>query len=159
MEENEYIKEISSDEEINYEKDELYDSELDEEDSKFMTQKFKDNQSDATLLCPLCLIPICYSCQRHVKYKGQYRAMVVENVELNLGLKLIYSSEEKSNNNFRELQNFNIEQINNVSDPAELLETNNTFFPVHCKNCSAKVGVYDSQEMFHFFDVVAMAPQ
>ena len=33
-----------------------------------------------------------------------------------------------------------------------------TFHPVYCELCSARLGLYDSEEVFHFVSVVASEP-
>merc|ERR1712013_957384 len=71
---------------------EYYDPDIDKQNEQWMADKrcafipkqaptegVKDKKckSDAMLNCPACLSTVCLDCQRHEKYKTQYRAMFV----------------------------------------------------------------------------------
>lgn len=58
---------------------ELYDSEADEQDQKWVEQQRQGRRSDAILSCPGCLTTVCVDCQRHEYITTQYRAMFVTN--------------------------------------------------------------------------------
>jgi hypothetical protein len=35
------------------------------------------------------------------------------------------------------------------------VDADELFYPVHCETCSTQVGVFDEEEVYHFFNVVA----
>lgn len=37
-------------------------------------------------------------------------------------------------------------------------EQGNLFYPVRCKECQTELGVYDHEEVYHFFNVIASHP-
>jgi hypothetical protein len=43
------------------------------------------------------------------------------------------------------------------TDVASLLSPN-LFFPVHCEYCENQLGMYDHDEIFHFFNVISSPP-
>ncbi|KNC80342.1 hypothetical protein SARC_07300 [Sphaeroforma arctica JP610] len=85
--------------------------------------------TDGVLSCPCCMTTLCMDCQRHEKYKQQYRAMFVMNVKV---------MPEK-------LQH-------DPTDPT-------VYYPVRCEYCSTEVGVVDPDQVYHFFNVIASDPQ
>ena len=76
----------------------------------------------------------------------QYRAMFVMNCTIDYSEKLTFpkpSEKNKKKGKKNESQNFG-------ADNEEEL-----FNPVKCSKCSTQVAVYDADEIFHFFNVVA----
>lgn len=66
----------------------MYDPGKDERDEawvrrerlKYLPEDMIDSiTSDATLACPGCFVTLCFDCQRHETYTGQYRAMFFRN--------------------------------------------------------------------------------
>ena len=75
-----------------------------------------------------------------------YRAMFVMNCTIDYSEKLTFpkpSEKNKKKGKKNESQNFG-------ADNEEEL-----FNPVKCSKCSTQVAVYDADEIFHFFNVVA----
>lgn len=130
--------------------------------------------SDATLSCPCCFTTVCMDCQQHVKYKNQYRAMFVMNIEVQWEKTYIYDDEEQklitppppppatSSNPQQE----NLEQdlsITKVEDEtfyyninSANTESKDLHYSVHCNQCKAQVAalcMYD--EVYYFFDCIA----
>lgn len=107
-------------------------------------EKYTDARTDAILNCPCCMTMLCMDCQRHEKYKTQFRAMFVFNCNIKQDEQLKYP---KPKGNAKKKQN-------NQSDQVE--EEFDLFKPVECKGCKVEVGVYDpKEEMYHFFNVLA----
>lgn len=114
--------------------------------------------SDAVLDCPSCLSTLCLDCQRSVNkfslkqiqktktflifrhqiYKNQYRAMFVMNCRPILTEELHYKSKAKKK---RKQQ--------------QEVEMDEMYHPVRCSECNTEVGVYDKDEIYHFFNVLA----
>ena len=85
--------------------------------------------TDAILSCPCCFNLLCIDCQRHDRFLHQYRAMFVQNCQ--------------------------VQRTERLRDPAAAPGDSSSFlYPVRCKSCQAEVGVMDEDEVFHFFDVL-----
>ncbi|KAJ9083432.1 hypothetical protein DSO57_1034778 [Entomophthora muscae] len=157
-------KNEDSDEELNTQKDELYDSDADDKDeSYFQKMTSSKNQdgtmrvTDAVLSCAMCLTPICFDCQRHSSFHDQYRAMFVCNVELNLA-EILYHPEPNNATKFDSAKATPAScMLETLEDPAQLLDEN-SFFAAHCQNCRTQVGVYDYDELYHLFNVISSSP-
>lgn len=138
----------------------FYDPEMDDEDEKWVNEQRRScifpNESkqdkdggkvkplplsDAVLNCPGCMTLLCLDCQRHEIYNTQYRAMFVKNCEVNRKetLRCLPSRSSMRRRNLPE----------GVSDPRDI------FNPVRCQVCRTEVAVYDSEEVYHFFNVIA----
>jgi len=86
-------------------------------------------KTDAVLNCPACFTLLCLESQRHDLYKTQYRAIFVTencNVDLQTPLKEGDSAPSKD-----------------------------VYFPVRCSICSTQVAVYDTDQVYHFFNVIS----
>lgn len=105
--------------------------------------------SDAVLNCPACMTTLCLDCQRHESYKTQYRAMFVMNCSINREEVLRYKNSEN-----RKKRRSAKKMRSNPEDPAER-EVEEVYHPVMCTECSTEVAVYDKDEVFHFFNVLA----
>ncbi|KAG0493715.1 hypothetical protein HPP92_004709 [Vanilla planifolia] len=127
---------VSSDDEIDYSiKPEFYDPLLDEKDEQWVNKQRKGRTSDAVLSCPACFTTLCFDCQRHEIYVTQYRAMFVLNCKVRNDQILREQSRRKSKNR--------------VESGSEIV-----FSPVCCSVCSTEVGVFDKDEVYHFFNVI-----
>lgn len=108
--------------------------------------------SDAVLNCPACMTTLCLDCQRHESYKTQYRAMFVMNCSVNKEEVLRYKIPEN-----RKKRRGHKKMRSNHEDAAEQTEAQaeEIYHPVMCTECSTEVAVYDKDEVFHFFNVLA----
>lgn len=104
--------------------------------------------TDAVLNCPACFTTVCQDCQRHEVYVGQYRAMFVVNCLINPGETLRIP--EKAPKKFRKFKN--------KGDRFTPTSSSDVFHPVICKVCRTQVAMYDSDEVYHFFNVLASQP-
>ncbi|KAL1918278.1 uncharacterized protein VTP21DRAFT_2938 [Calcarisporiella thermophila] len=130
--------------------DELfYDPEQDDRDEEWVinemgvapeTHGFK---TDAILSCPCCLTEVCYSCQRHERYQHQYRAMFVRHCRVIKTERLRYEPPDSRHKRRKGGEN-------EISD-----EGDEFYFPVECVNCRTRIAVYDTEEVYHFFNVIA----
>jgi len=139
----------------------LYDPNMDDEDQKWMddlrrtyqspgsssglrnnkTSKLKPlPNSDAVLNCPACFVVVCLDCQRHEIYKTQYRAMFVMNCSVVTDeiMKVPVKINKKKN-----------KKSKMVTHPGD------EFHPVRCDQCKTEIAMYDKDEIYHFFNVVA----
>lgn len=105
--------------------------------------------SDAVLNCPACMTTLCLDCQRHESYKTQYRAMFVMNCSINREEVLRYKNSDN-----RKKRRSAKKMRSNPEDLAER-EVEEIYHPVMCTECSTEVAVYDKDEVFHFFNVLA----
>ncbi|XP_076100514.1 E2F-associated phosphoprotein-like [Mytilus galloprovincialis] len=134
----------------------LYDPDLDEEDQRWVDaerqayqlpvpsgSKSKRQNSDAVLNCPACMTLLCLDCQGHDVYENQYRAMFVKNCRVDTSELLKQPLQKKK----RKKKQKTLDTTNN--------ETEDNFHPVKCTECSTVVGVFDNDEVYHFFNVLA----
>ena len=136
----------------------LYDPDMDDDDERwvdakrrsyiFPSEKIESGNkslkplpnSDAVLNCPACLSLLCLDCQRHDIYKGQYRAMFVSNCKVITDEILKYPIKKKRSK----------KNLKNTDIPNE-----DVYNPVKCSVCNTEVAVYDADEIYHFFNVLA----
>lgn len=141
--------------------DELfYDPDMDDADQKWVDdtrrtylpktpagQKQKPlPKSDATLTCPACMTVLCFDCQRHELYSSQFRAMFVKNCKVNFSESLHYPEKTKKFKKQKQAQ---------ASASASDAKPSDLYHPVSCSICKTEVAVYDSEEIYHFFNVLA----
>ncbi|OWK09062.1 EAPP [Cervus elaphus hippelaphus] len=88
----------------------------------------------------------------HESYKTQYRAMFVMNCSVNKEEILRYKPPEN-----RKKRRGHKKMKSNQEGAAEEAETDveEIYHPVMCTECSTEVAVYDKDEVFHFFNVLA----
>lgn len=135
----------------------LYDPDMDDDDERwvnakrrsymFPSEKKEDNvklkplpNSDAVLNCPACLSLLCLDCQRHDIYKNQYRAMFVSNCKVVSDEVLKYPHKKKRSKKHLE---------------EAVVSREDAYNPVRCSICNTEVAVYDKDELYHFFNVLA----
>uniref|UniRef100_A0A2K6TB56 E2F associated phosphoprotein n=1 Tax=Saimiri boliviensis boliviensis TaxID=39432 RepID=A0A2K6TB56_SAIBB len=131
-------------------KDELlYDLEKDNRDQRrgyhgLGQQRSRQQQPvpnrDAVLNCPTCMTTLCLDCQRHESYKTQYKAMFVMNSSIN-----------KEDNRKKR---WGHKKMRSNQEDAET-DVGEICHPIMCTECSTEVAVYDKDEVFHFFNVLA----
>ncbi|KAB1277314.1 E2F-associated phosphoprotein [Camelus dromedarius] len=87
----------------------------------------------------------------HESYKTQYRAMFVMNCSVNKEEILRYKTPENRK------KRRGHKKMKSNQDAAEQAETDmeEIYHPVMCTECSTEVAVYDKDEVFHFFNVLA----
>ena len=141
----------------------FYDPNADDEDQKWadnLRQKYTSPQSsilakskeqkmpnsDAVLNCPACFIALCLDCQRHEIYENQYRAMFVLNCTVDHSEHLKYPKQEQKRKGKKKSKS---------TEGPEGVDPNDLFNPVKCDRCSTQVAVYDRDEVYHFFNVLA----
>lgn len=120
--------------------------------------------SDAVLNCPACMTTLCLDCQRHEKYRTQYRAMFVMNCSVNKEEVLRYKTANKRKQN----RHRNKAQQDPATAGAEMetdagltdvrlagMDEEEIYHPVKCTECSTEVAVYDKDEVYHFFNILA----
>ncbi|XP_069806996.1 E2F-associated phosphoprotein [Dendropsophus ebraccatus] len=108
--------------------------------------------SDAILNCPACMTTLCLDCQRHESYRTQYRAMFVMNCTVNME-EVLKFPEQPMKNRRRERKKMKTPS----ADPAMETQSKEValYHPVKCNECSTEVAMYDKEEVYHFFNVLA----
>ena len=160
--EEEYFDEWDSDKKDKDNKKEInddlfYDPNMDDEDQKWVEDIRKDYSkgrfhqkekplpnSDAVLNCPACFIVLCLDCQRHETFDTQYRAMFVMNCTVDQTKQLKYPEPKKGKRKRKKDEN-----------PTPAVDPKDIFNPVNCDRCTTQVAVYDQEEIYHFFNVLA----
>ncbi|KAJ2778533.1 hypothetical protein GGI15_004153 [Coemansia interrupta] len=132
-----------SNEKHDVEKDELLDSDADDLDAEWVAQNHPGN-TDAILSCPSCFTQICFVCQAHTRYDGQYRALSVEHCDIDDAQKYTFDSRGK-------LQE--IDDANGQMSPPPINDKD-IYRLVVCGTCKTKVGVIDHEDIYHLFHVI-----
>ncbi|CAB3403331.1 unnamed protein product [Caenorhabditis bovis] len=142
-------KEIEKNDEL------FYDDEEDEENEKWVKDRRRedrgddlpgDNEIDGVLSCPGCMIELTRDCQRHEIYKTQYRAMFVSNCRLD-DEKMTVEKTGKARRKEKQRQV-------RAGVPTSLND-DDLFTPVKCALCGTLVAMMDSDEVYHFFNVLS----
>ncbi|XP_035290012.1 E2F-associated phosphoprotein [Anguilla anguilla] len=113
--------------------------------------------SDAVLNCPACMTTLCLDCQRHEKFRTQYRAMFVMNCRVNKEEVLRYKTPADRKRMRRRKKMKSSPQAQPVAlEPGVVeAEPEETYYPVQCTECSTEVAVFDKDEVYHFFNILA----
>lgn len=98
---------------------------------------------------------------RHEKYRTQYRAMFVMNCVVKRDEVLRYKTQQENKRRKRKRQKQQQEQQPEAAadeaggaGPAGM-DTNEVYHPVKCSECSTEVAVFDKDEVYHFFNILA----
>lgn len=99
---------------------------------------------------------------RHDKFENQYRAMFVMNCSIDKTERLKYPKQEPKHSK-RKMKNSKkaghsgsgvaAEAVVSVESPSTAEE--DMFNPVRCTECKTVVAVYDKDDVYHFFNVLA----
>ncbi|XP_062252931.1 E2F-associated phosphoprotein [Platichthys flesus] len=114
--------------------------------------------SDAILNCPACMTMLCLDCQRHENYRTQYRAMFVMNCTVKRDEVLRYNTEQERKQRGRKRRRGQKTETssNEAPDPAPAgMDADEVYRPVQCSECSTEVAVFDKEEVYHFFNILA----
>lgn len=127
--------------------------------------------SDAVLNCPACMTTLCLDCQRHDKYRTQYRAMFVMNCAVNKEEVLRYKTQNERKQRNRKRRKGQQEatpsssssttttttttEVQAVGPGPRGMDGEEVYHPVQCTECSTEVAVYDKDEVYHFFNILA----
>ncbi|XP_065184251.1 E2F-associated phosphoprotein-like [Sycon ciliatum] len=125
-------------------------------------------RSDAHLSCPACLTTLCVDCQRHDIYRSQYRAMFVMNCAIKADQVLKYKPKEPHKKRPAKKRTDRGGRAADADEaaaehsqptvPEAAMEDGSVgdqYKPVVCSQCSTEVAVYDKDEVYHFFNVIA----
>ncbi|GMH44779.1 hypothetical protein BSKO_12731 [Bryopsis sp. KO-2023] len=163
--------------------DPFYDPTLDEKDAQWTAKLRRGRTSDAILNCPGCFTTLCVDCQEHSSMVGCFRAMFVMNcrVEVNrrkgfresisTGKRLkkgdptaggrvvrrkLDASNENAGGGSRLIEGNGTGEEGLAVDEMASLSVNEQFTDsklVLCNACGTEVAAYDSDEVYHFFNV------
>ncbi|KAM3595443.1 uncharacterized protein V6R79_023564 [Siganus canaliculatus] len=114
--------------------------------------------SDAVLNCPACMTTLCLDCQRHEKYRTQYRAMFVMNCTVKKDEVLRYKSQPEPQQRSRKRRRGQKTEAppDAASGPAPAgMDADEVYNPVQCSECTTEVAVFDKDEVYHFFNILA----
>jgi len=110
--------------------------------------------SDAVLNCPACFTTLCVDCQRHDFYQGQYRAMFVVNCVVDRTESRYVPAKSDKYKSRKRKHDQNLPISNGEFSAPFQADTSDTFNPVKCKVCNTEVAVYDSEDVYHFFNIL-----
>ncbi|KAJ2709396.1 hypothetical protein H4R19_004275 [Coemansia spiralis] len=117
---------------------ELHDEQADERDAAWVAEQFP-GATDAVLSCPMCFTQICFVCQHHVRFPGQYRAREVVHCRTLDDQLFVFGARGR---------------LEPAPDAASRGVDSEVFRLVVCAECSARVGVVDADGAYHLFEVV-----
>ncbi|VDD87166.1 unnamed protein product [Enterobius vermicularis] len=120
------------------------------------TEDYCSYQTDAVLSCPACMSLLTRDCQRHEFYKNQYRAIFVENCKVVTDKLLFLPQQDQKKKRRRSKKDDKGPKPREYVVPSDLtgIPKEDLFYPVQCSVCSLNVGVFDHDEVYHFFDVL-----
>lgn len=102
--------------------------------------------NDTSLLCPF----------RHEKYRTQYRAMFVMNCTVKREEVLRYKNQQEKNRRNRKRRRGQQTETPADETPAAMgMDADEVYHPVQCSECSTEVAVFDKDEVYHFFNILA----
>ena len=105
----------------------------------------------------ICFGVISYC--RHDLYTNQYRAMFVMNCKVVEDEVLRYepSKQQNSGKKRKKAQKGKLVQHTKEADNMTSVDSTSSehYHPVTCTECTSEVAVYDSDEVYHFFNVLA----
>lgn len=129
----------------------------------------KPRSSDAILSCPCCFTIVCMDCQRHERYKNQFRAMFVMNIGVAWD-KHVYpeNKDENDGNDVEEEEKHVLKKARNESDRIpnhddddinnSAKSEENPYYSVYCNSCLTEVAALDmSDEVYYFFGCLVSA--
>ncbi|KAG9268638.1 E2F-associated phosphoprotein [Astyanax mexicanus] len=116
--------------------------------------------SDAVLNCPACMTTLCLDCQRHEKYRTQYRAMFVMNCTVSKDEVLRYKAAKQKNRRKKKSHQGSTATENEAEagltdSRLSGMDEEEIYHPVKCTECSTEVAVFDKDEVYHFFNILA----
>ena len=96
---------------------------------------------------------------RHELYKNQYRAMFVFNCRVLKDEVLKHIPKQKKNfRKRRRKAGRHGKKVGQDVDEEEEEDPEASYHPVRCTECNTEVAVVDSDEVFHFFNILASVP-
>jgi len=112
--------------------------------------------SDATLSCPGCITTLTMDCQKHEIYAHQYRAMFVSNCIVDTREVLTYPKDNKKKGR-KDKKGAMQSDVPSSSFPSSIDSVlgEDQFYSVRCAECDTQVAVYDKDEIYYFFNVLA----
>ncbi len=129
-----------------------------EESESRLMKVLKPRNSDAVLSCPCCFNIVCMDCQRHQRYRNQFRAMFVMGITVDWQSKLMYDEDRqilvpKPHHLPNEVPPDSIHVMyDNVETTKDVIQfKEGEYFPVLCRNCQTQVASLDMmEEIYHF---------
>lgn len=109
----------------------------------------RERVGDVRLSCPSCFALLCTDCQRHARYKTQWRAMfVTDNCVVDEAAdRLVPNPAAASGSGGGG-------QFDDAPEAAAEAAAAEEVAAVKCGACGAQVAVLDSDEIYHFFGVI-----
>ncbi|KAJ1957748.1 hypothetical protein EC988_000670 [Linderina pennispora] len=114
----------------------MYDDRADDQDAQYVSQTHP-GKTDAVLSCPMCFTQVCFTCQSHVKFPGQYRALSIVHCHIDASQLFVYKRK-------------GLTRI----DSMEEARPSDVYRAVVCDECGTSVGVVDADNVYHLFHVL-----
>ncbi|KNC48303.1 E2F-associated phosphoprotein [Thecamonas trahens ATCC 50062] len=128
----------------------LVDPDADDDNETWAQETYAAPANSPRLACPSCFTLLCVDCQQHERFPSQFRAMfVLSAAEIVPHQRLAFAPSASSSRRMKAVTSQGTVVLEG-GDPDQAA----VYLPVRCGVCSADVGVFDSDEIFHFFNVV-----
>mmetsp|Transcript_1795 Transcript_1795/g.3088 ORF Transcript_1795/g.3088 Transcript_1795/m.3088 type:complete len:200 (-) Transcript_1795:223-822(-) len=135
----------------------FYDSEADEEDEEWVMKQRKGRETDAILSCPCCLETLCLECQRHEVHSQQYRAMFVQpgsvHIDRTQRVRMPPEPQRMKKEKTAKSKGASGSKAASMETEKPSAPQDDAYHPVQCAVCKTEVGLYDSEDVYHFFKV------
>lgn len=92
---------------------------------------------------------------RHEKYRTQYRAMFVMNCTVKADEVLRYQTQSDRKQRNRKRRKVETTPDQAAGPTPAGMDADELYHPVRCSECSTEVAVFDKEEVYHFFNVLA----
>lgn len=101
------------------------------------------------------IIHLCVVSLRHEKYRTQYRAMFVMNCTVKADEVLRYQTQSDRKQRNRKRRKVETTPDQAAGPTPAGMDADELYHPVCCSECSTEVAVFDKEEVYHFFNVLA----
>jgi hypothetical protein len=119
------------------------------QDERWAARQRRGRGTDAILSCPGCFTTVCLECQQHAELHTQYRAVFTVNCAVNPDAPMrVPTSRGAAPSRKRK-------GPGSGSGEGGGAEQQEVMLPVCCEVCGTQVGAQDSEEVVHFFHVLA----
>lgn len=165
----------SRQDDLNTDAPDFYDPDIDDQDAEWVAKQRQGRKSDAILSCPACLTTLCIDCQQHTELECQFRAMFVMNCRCDgthyltlLHVLTVYCLYQiprlcrvlvdkpvKARSAVRKKKRNRNSSLRGRSEEEDEAGLDKLCSSVVCEVCETEVGARDSEEVYHFFHVLA----
>jgi hypothetical protein len=133
------------------------------QDAKWVAAKRQGRATDAILSCPGCFTTVCMECQQHAVLHTQYRAVFTMNCSAKSEAHIRVPTQRgsggaSSGGGGRKRKGPEEGGSSGAGGGGVGGVDGEVMYPVYCDVCETQVGAQDSDEVVHFYHVLASNP-